>query len=148
MNSSKVTRRSALIIILALAGGGYALAQGKMPPTAGARQRPAASTSATKPDMKSCPMHDAAAFADATAENTADGAVIHLKAKKASDVQRVQEMASMMAKHMTEGCMENCDMEHGGMMHGGMMHGGMMHGGMQRHEPGPKPAQPSTPHNH
>jgi hypothetical protein len=39
-------------------------------------------------------------------------------------------MASMIAKHMSEGCM-NC-MEHGGMEHGGMMHGGMEHGGMQR----------------
>jgi hypothetical protein len=152
MKSSKVIGRSPLIIALALVvGGGYVAAQGKTAPPASAGQRSTGNTSAMKAQMKSCPMHEAAPIADATAENTADGAVIRLKAKKPGDVQRVQEMAAMMAEHMTGG-----GMEHGAMMHGGMHQQGSMKGGSDRagmkggpRESSPKPAaQPSNPHNH
>jgi hypothetical protein len=123
-----------------------------MAPPASAGPRAAGNTSAQKAEMQSCAMHDVSAIADVVVENTADGAVMRLKAKKAGDVKRVQEMASMMAEHMNGGCTGNCAMDRGGMMHGGMMQGGMQgsgsttgmggHAGMKdnRREPPPKPA--------
>lgn len=139
----KVTRRFMSIVALALlVGGGYAAAQGKTAPPASPGPRKTSETSTTKSEMKSCPMHEAAQVADASVENTADGAVIRLKAKKPGDVKRVQEMAAMMAQHIAEGCTEHCAMMHGGMHHKGGMKGGGP-------ESSPKPAAPpGSPHNH
>lgn len=147
MKSSQVIRRSAALVALSIAvGGGYAAAQKKAASPAPAAQPAPGKTDGAKSEMMSCPMEEAAPFADVTAENTADGAVVRLKAKKPADVQRIQKMAAMMAEHMTGG-----GMEHRGMMHRGMQHGGMMHGGMQHGRPGSSPqpaAQPKQPHAH
>ena len=46
------------------------------------------------------------------AENTADGALIRVKAKAPKDVKAVQELAKHMAEHMASGC-KDCDHAHG-----------------------------------
>lgn len=82
--------------------GAYALAQPK----------PAANMECSH----ECPMHDAAALSDINVEKTKQGAVIHLVAKRAEDISKVQDSAQKMAG-MLKG--EPCPMHkhHAGMQH-------------------------------
>jgi hypothetical protein len=127
MKNSHVTRWIMVMFALA-AGAGYSAAQGK--PAEPARP---ASGNGHEPGMgmHSCPMEGVGPLADIHVENTADGAVIQLKAKSPGDVQRIQEMAAKMAEHMSAGGMKGM---HGGMK--GMHGGGMEHDGMQGGTPG------------
>jgi D-lyxose ketol-isomerase len=73
-----------------------------------------------------CPMHGAAELSDIKVEQTKQGAVIHLVAKRAEDVGKVQQSAQKLMG-MLNG--QQCPMH---AHHGGMQHGGMHHGGMQQ----------------
>jgi len=107
------------------AGGSYTFAQSKPAPakagTTETTPKPgeACSGEGCKPSADKAGMHDgmkkgmhdcpmmqggAALTMDVTAENTKQGAVIRLVAKNAADVQKVQELAQMMAKHIGTGC--------------------------------------------
>lgn len=127
MKNLHVTRWIVVVFALA-AGAGYSAAQGKPAPA-----RPASGTAPeSEMGMHSCPMEDAGPIADIHVENTADGAVIQLKAKSPGDVKRIQEMAAKMAEHMSAGGMKG-------------MHGGGMKGMKTDAKPAPKAA---TPHAH
>jgi hypothetical protein len=137
MKNLHVTRW--LVVVFALAAGaGYSAAQGK--PAAPARPASGAAPE-TGMEMHSCPMEGAGPIADIHVENTADGAVIQLKAKSPGDVKRIQEMAAKMAEHMSAGGMNG--------MHGGMkgMHGGGMEHGEPKTDAKPAP-KAATPHAH
>ena len=91
------------IIALGLGGfGAYAVAQPK----------PAAQMECSH----ECPMHDAAELSDIKVEQTKQGAVIHLVAKRPEDVSKVQQSAQKLAS-MLNG--KDCPMhgQHGGMPH-------------------------------
>lgn len=66
------------------------------------------------PGTHECAMGSMADMELATfkAENTADGALIRVKAKAPKDVKAVQELAKHMAEHMASGC-KDCDHAHG-----------------------------------
>jgi D-lyxose ketol-isomerase len=61
-------------------------------------------------------MHHAAALSDIKVEETKQGAVIHLVAKRAEDVKQVQQSAQKLASMLTN---QQCPMHshHGGMEH-------------------------------
>ena len=63
-----------------------------------------------------CPMHNAAELSDIKVEQTKQGAVIHLVAKRAEDVNKVQQSAQKLASMLNS---KNCPMHphHGGMEH-------------------------------
>jgi hypothetical protein len=108
------------IILIAAAGGSYALAQPKAAQnkaTAAARPGEATSCEGCSPDADKgkhggmmmdkhdCPMMQGAApMVEATVENTKQGAVIRLTAKNVADLAKVQQLAQKLAQHITTGC--------------------------------------------
>jgi hypothetical protein len=126
-----------------VAATSYAAAQSKTAPPAKPAPASAAPASPANASMHSCPMEEAGPIADVQVENTADGAVIRLKAKSQGDVERIQRMAAMMAKHMSGEPMKGM---HDGMQHGGMQHGGMHHG--PEGSAGPSAPKSSSSHVH
>ena len=91
------------VIALCLGGfGAYAVAQPK--------------EAAQMECSHECPMHEAAELSDIKVEQTKQGAVIHLVAKRAEDVSKVQQNAQKMAT-MLKG--QPCPMHshQGGMQH-------------------------------
>lgn len=112
-----------------LGAGAYAAAQPKP-------QAPAAKAEAAASTMcgHDCPMHQVVGRAEIKVEQTKQGAVIQLIAKRPEDVQSVQQGAAQLAAVMNGTA--GCPMHEG--MHPG--HGGGMH--QHRHpaqQPGPKP---------
>lgn len=63
-----------------------------------------------------CPMHEMAELSTVKVEQTKQGAIIQLMAKKPEDVGKVQQQAKRVAAMLTSG---SCPMhaEHGGMHH-------------------------------
>ncbi|HET8937530.1 MAG TPA: hypothetical protein VFN67_29005 [Polyangiales bacterium] len=93
-------RTSVLLIALCLGGfGTYAVAQPK--------------AAADMECSHECPMHEAAELSDIKVEQTKQGAVIHMVAKRAEDVSKVQQSAQKLA-NMLGG--QHCPMHahHGG----------------------------------
>src|SRR5262245_25254989 len=113
----------AAVVCLSL-GGAYAMAQPKAQPKPG----PAAPQTGA-----GCPMHGMSSIADAKVEETPQGAVLRLTAKRPEDVAKVREAAQRMI-----GCMSGADacmMHEGQGKHGGMM---MQHGSGEQPRPSPQ----------
>ena len=110
--------------------GAFSAAQPK-PQAPAAKPQPAASTACGQ-DCQGCPMHEVLGRADVKVEQTKQGAVIQLIAKRPEDVQSVQQSAAQLAA-MLNGT-ASCPMHQG-------MHAG--HGpGMHHHD---HPAPPASP---
>lgn len=138
---SKLTRVSWLAALCVSSAGAYAFAQAKPAapaPAQAAAPAPNPAAGAKPPAAMSCehacPMHAAMDLADMQVEQTPQGAIIKLVAKKPEDVQKVQQLA---AKLGGEG--GGCPMHDGmhGMPEG--HHGGMMH----HHPPAGAPVTPA-----
>jgi hypothetical protein len=120
-----------LAALCLLGGGAYAAAQPK--PQAPAPKPEAAANTMCGHD---CPMHQVIGRAEVKVEQTKQGAVIQLIAKRPEDVQSVQQGAAQLAA-MLNGT-TGCPMHQG--MHSG--HGGGMHQHQHKHappQPSPKP---------
>jgi hypothetical protein len=121
---NKLTRLSWLAALCVSSAGAYAFAQGK--PVAPA-PKPAAMSC-----EHACPMHGAMELADIQVEQTREGAIIKLVAKKPEDVQKVQQLAAKLGG------------EGGGCPMHDAMHEGH-HGGMMHHHPPTAPAPAPAP---
>jgi hypothetical protein len=99
----KKIQTTAWAVALCLGGfGAYAVAQPK----------PAANMACSH----ECPMHEAAELSDIKVEQTKEGAVIRLVAKRPEDVSKVQQSAQKLAGMLSG---KDCPMHahHGGMEH-------------------------------
>jgi len=131
---SKLTRVSWLAALCVSSAGAYAFAQAK--PVAPAVAPAPKSAPATQPPAAmscdhACPMHGGWELADIQVQQTADGAIIKLVAKKPEDVQKVQQLAAKLGS--AEGC----------PMHAGMHEG--HHAGMMMHDHHPLPPAAPVP---
>lgn len=95
---------------------------------------PSAAKGASPMCEHGCPMHGVFELADLKVEDTKQGAVIQLVAKRPEDVAKVRELAKEMAMHAHE---EGCDMMH---EHGENAHG--HHGEAMHEHAAPAPAKP------
>jgi hypothetical protein len=64
---------------------------------------------------QTCPMHQAAELSDVKVEQTKDGAIIRLVAKRPEDIGKVQDSAQRMATMLSH---DDCPMHAGHGMHG------------------------------